>query len=257
VRRQSRTLHFSLRLAIGVPTVAALGTVLAMPAQATSAAFALQPASAIVTQARAAMAAAGSVSAVGRGSGTASGVGKLELSEQDYSAATSGVQQLKMTSNRSSKADFTASTIVFNGQVYVDANAAFWVGSAGMTNSQAIDLANRWIQIPSSSPIYDQAAADLTLPSLVSDLFNATTFHKGRILSIDGVRTISITYSNSGEDAGPASVDIALGGKHLPVASTINGITIRFTSWGNARLVRPPTGAVSLTSLVPSAEATT
>jgi hypothetical protein len=243
---------------VAVVTVSAVCAVPTVQAQATSTAFASQSAGAIVSQARAAMAAEGSVSAVGRGSGTASGVGKVEMNEQDYTAATSGIQQLKMTSSRSTGTGlFSASTTDVDGQLYVDANAPFWVGSAGMTESQAVVLENRWIEIPSSSPLYTTAAADLTLPSLLTDLFSAKNYHKGKVLSVDGVRSIAITYSNSGLDAGPATCEIALGGKHLPVSSTIAGLTVRFESWGKTRPVSAPAGAVSLSSLVPPAEATT
>jgi hypothetical protein len=236
-------------------TVAVVGGVVSAQAATT---FASQPASAIVAQTRAAMTAAGSVSARGTGSGSGSGVGKVELSEQNYSGTTSGIQHLKVSSNHGSSADLpTATAMDVGGQLYANANAAFWVSSAGMTNRQAAILANRWIQIPSSSPLYPSAIADLTMPSLVSDLFSANTFHKGRIVSIDGMRSIAITYSNSGNDAGPATCDIPLGGKHLPIAATIDGITFHFGSWGRAEIVSAPKGAVSLTSLVSPGEATT
>jgi hypothetical protein len=229
-----------------------------MPAQAASTTFASQSASAIVAQTRAAMTAAGSVRANGSGSGAGSGLGKVELSEQNYSGTTSGIQHLKISSNHTSGAGLPAATVMDAvGQLYTNADAAFWVSSAGMTNSQAAILANRWIQIPSSNPLYATAVADLTMPSLVSDLFSATTFHKGRIVSIGGVRSIVITYSNSGNDAGPATCDIPLGGKHLPVAATIDGITFHFGSWGKADVISAPKGAVSLSSLVSPGEATT
>jgi hypothetical protein len=220
--------------------------------------FASQPASAIVAQTRAAMTAAGSVSANVSGSGSGSGVGKVELSEQNYSGTTSGIQHLKVTPNRASRAGLPMATVIdVAAQLYTNADAAFWVSSGGMTSTQAAILANRWIQIPSSSPLYATAVADLTMPSLVSDLFSASTFHKGRIVSIDGVRSIAITYSNAGEDPGPATCDISLGGKHLPIAATIDGITLHFGSWGKTELVNAPKGAVSLSSLVSPGEATT
>jgi hypothetical protein len=247
----------SFRTLVAVITVAAVGAVLTVQAQAAPAPFDSQSASAIVNQARAAMAAAGSVSAVGRGSETASGMGKVEMSEQDYTATTSGLQQLKITSSYSSGAGLSASVMDVGGQLYVDANSPFWVGSAGVTAGQAVLLENRWIQIPSSSPLYANAAADLTLPSLLTDLFDAKTFHKGSVVSVDGVRAIAISYSNSGVDAGQAKCDIALGGKHLPVSSTIAGLTIRYESWGKTRPVSAPVGAVSISSVVPPAEATT
>jgi hypothetical protein len=256
VRRLSGSARIPILTLATMMTVAVVADV--MPAEATSTTFALQPASAIVAQARAAMTAAGSVSANGSGSGSGPGVGKVEISEQNYSGTTSGIQHLKVSSIHAPGAALPMATAMnVGGQVYVDANAAFWVSSAGMTNSQAIILANRWIQIPSSSSLYATAAADLTMPSLVSDLFSASTFHKGRILSVDGVRSIAITYSNSGDDAGPATCEIPLGGKHLPLAATIQGITFRFGSWGKAKLIRAPKDAVSLSSLVSPGEATT
>jgi hypothetical protein len=244
---------------LGVTTMMTVAIVAGvMPAQATASAFASQPASAIVAQTRAAMTAAGSVSASGSGSGSGSAVGKIELSEENYSGTTSGIQHLKVSSNHTSSAGLpTATAMDVVGQLYVNANAAFWVSSAGMTNSQAAILSNRWIQIPSSSSLYAMAAADLTMPSLVSDLFSANTFHKGRILSIDGVRSIAITYSNSGDDAGPAICDIPLEGKHLPIAAKIDGVTFHFGSWGKAELISAPKDAVSLSSLVSPGEATT
>jgi hypothetical protein len=144
-----------------------------------------------------------------------------------------------------------------DGRVYVNANAAFWTGSAALSVPQAVEVANRWVQVPQSNPFYSLAAADLTMHSLIADLFNAKIFHKGRIVSVDGVRTIAITYTNTGNDPGPATCDVALGGRHLPVAVSLGGITFHLTSWGATKVITDPGGAVPLLPASSGGEATT
>jgi len=229
-----------------------------VPASAASSGFSAQSASNIIALTRAAMAAAGSVTASAHGSGTASGGGKVEIREVDYTAATSGTQQFEITSKNGSSANQpSASTLDIGGRVYVDANAAFWVGSAGLSTTQAAAVAMRWVQVPSTNQFYASAASDPTMPSLVADLFNSKEFHKGRIVSVNGMRAISISYTNSGYDPGPAVCDVALSGKHLPVAVTLGGVTFHLTSWGKTKTVAPPIGAIPLPSTSSGGQATT
>ncbi len=245
-------------MAIAASTATLATLVLAAPASATSSDFNAQSANTIVEHARAAMAEAGSVSASGHGFGTASGGGKVEIRESDYTGATSGTQQLEITSTDGSGVNLpAASTVVVDGRVYVDADAEFWTTSAGLSNTQAAAAANRWVQIPSTNPFYALAAADLTMPSLISDIFSAKKFHKGRIVSVDGVRAIPIMYTNTGNDSGPAICDVALGGNHLPVAVTIDGITLHLTLWGRTKAVTAPVGALLLPSTSSGGETTT
>jgi hypothetical protein len=203
------------------------------------------------------MAAESSVFANGRGIGTIPGAGKVEITEKDYSAATSGTQQLQIKSKTGSDVNLAGSTWDVDGRVYVDGNAEFWSNSAGLSDSQATEVANRWVQIPPNNSLYATAAADLTIPSLISDMFSAKTFHKGHIVSVDGVRTISITYTNTGSDAGRATCDVALTGTHLPVAVSINGITFHLKSWATTKAVADPPGAVLLPSASSGGAATT
>jgi len=243
-------------IAASVFVLAALASL--VPASAASSGFSAQSASNIVALTRAAMAAAGSVTASAHGIGTASGGGKVEIRELDYTAATSGTQQFEITSRSGSSANQpSASTLDIGGRVYVDANAAFWVSSAGLSTTQAAAVAMRWVQVRSANPFYASAASDLTMPSLVADLFNSKEFHKGRIVSVNGMRAISISYTNAGYDPGPAVCDVALGGKHLPVAFTLGGITFHLTSWGKTKTVAPPIGAIPLPSTSSGGQATT
>jgi len=105
------------------------------------------------------------------------------------------------------------------------------------------------LQIPSSNALYAGAVADLTMPSLIQDIFNASTFHKGVDRTVDGVRVITITYTNGGVDSGPATCDIAIKGKHLPVSVTIAGLQLRLSSWGKVQAVVAPQGAIPISSL--------
>jgi len=202
------------------------------------------------------MANAGSVTASGNGPLTVPGVGKVTVREQDYSGATSGSQSLRMTGAQPRSGTISASVSVVDGQLYVDANAAFWSSSAGLSEAEAANAANRWVQIQSSSPLYKPAAADLTMPSLLTDLFSSENFHKGRVRTIDGVRSIAITYMNSGNDSGETTCYVELGGKHLPVSVTLGGLSLRLEGWGEIKAVAVPTGAVQLSSLLPPSVST-
>jgi hypothetical protein len=143
-----------------------------------------------------------------------------------------------------------------DGQLYVDANAAFWSSTAGLSEAEAANAASRWVQIQSSSPLYGPVAADLTMPSLITDLFSSSNYHKGHVRTIDGVRSIAITYMNSGNDAGKATCYVELGGKHLPVSVTLGGLSFRLEGWGKTKAVTAPTGAVQLSNIIPPSVST-
>ena len=94
--------------------------------------------------------------------------GKVTVTETDYAGLTSGRQVLSSASAHVPLADLpSADTLDVDGALYTNANIAFWASSFGLPESQAAVLANRWVQIPSSSALYAQAAADVTLPTLV------------------------------------------------------------------------------------------
>jgi hypothetical protein len=229
------------------------------PAHAATPSFGSQPASAIIADARAAMSSAGTVTASGNGSAKIPGVGTVKVNENDYSSTTSGSQILKISSTHPKAGTVlpSASVLDVGGQLFVEANAPFWSSSAGLSATEAQSAANRWVQIQTSSPLYTTAAADLTMPTLITDLFNSHNFHKGHVQTIDGVQAIAISYKNTGEDSGTATAYIALGGRHLPVSVAIGGESIRFTSWGQMKALTAPANPVQLSSILPPTESTT
>jgi hypothetical protein len=228
-------------------------------AHATTPSFISQSASAIIAQSRAAMSSAGTVFASGNGSAQIPGMGTVKVDENDYSSETSGSQILKITSAHPKPGTVlpSASVLDAGGQLFVKANVPFWSSSGGLSVADAQEAANRWVQIQSSSPLYANAAADLTMPTLLTDLFNSHNFHKGHVRTIDGVRAIAITYTNTGEDSGPATSYIALGGNHVPVSVAIGGESFRFSSWGQMKAITAPPNPVQLSSILPPSESTT
>ena len=210
--------------------------------------FTSQSASAIVAQARAAMTAAGSVDAIGSGTIKTASEGTVKAAENDNTGSTSGTQDFLVSSG--STTVLSASATYVDGNLYTNADAAFWTTDAGATAPQAAALAGKWVQIPPSSPIYAKTAADLTMSTLTKDLFDAKTFHKGSVQTVDGVRAIKITYTNGGVDEGSATTYVAVGGKHLPVSTDLDGLTLDMTSWGKSVVVSPVVGAVPLASVL-------
>jgi hypothetical protein len=207
----------------------------------------------LVSEARAAMAAAGPVSATGGGSTHMAGIGRVAVTESDYAATTSGSQMVTMTSRAATPTPLpTATTVDVAGSVYVDADAAFWSASMGVGGSQAEAVADHWVEIPKTSPYYAPAAADLTVPSLIQDLFDANRYHLGRGQTIDGVRVVPITYQNSGDDSGPVTCYVAVGGRHLPVEVTVSGLTLHLSGWGKPRVVAAPAGAIPMPTPTPA-----
>jgi hypothetical protein len=227
--------------------------------QATTPSFASQTADVIIAQARAAMSSAGSVTASGKGTERLPGAGKVTANENDYSSAASGSQVLTVTSAhpKSGTVLLSASVLDVGGQLFVDANAPFWSSSAGLSNAVAVKAANRWVQIQPSSALYATAAADLTMPSLLTDLFSSDNYKKGSVRTIDGVRTIAITYMNTGYDSGKTTCYVELGGKHLPVLATVGGLPLRLKSWGQTKAITAPPSPVQLSNLLPPSESTT
>ena len=193
---------------------------------------------------------AGSVSAHGRGTATLPGVGKVVVVETNYSDATSGSQEVVMTSATGGTATLpSATTLDVDGVVSVNANSPFWTATVGMGAVAADQVAGRWVLIPHSSPAYPPAAADLTMASLTRDMFHAASYHRGRVQTIDGQRVIAVSYTNTGNDSGPTTCFVALDGSHLPVMVTIGGLSLRLGSWGKRQVVTVPTGTVPLPEL--------
>jgi hypothetical protein len=230
--------------------VALVAMGVATPATAASA-FDAQSAGKIVVAARSAMAASGAVQAIGTGQLTVPGVGPAVANETNYSGPNSGTQVVAMTSKASTSAGQlpAASISLVNSDLYIDANAPFWTGSVGLTAAQAPTVADKWVEIPSTSPVYAPVAADMSMPSLVKDMFDATKFHKGTVRTVHGVRVVPISFTNGGYDSGPATVYVSAGGKHLPVSAAISGVTLRFSQWGTKKTVTAPAGAVPLPDL--------
>ncbi len=223
-------------------------------ASAATSGFSSQSAGAIVAAARTAMTAAGSVSATGTAPENLPGVGMVTTTETNYSGKTSGSQVIKTTSSQSGSSVTlpAATTLVVDGALYVNANAEFWSSSAGFSEAKSNLVAQKWVEIPTSSPLYEEASSDLTMPTLTKDLFHANTYHKGGIRTVDGIRAIEITFVNSGTDSGRASAYVALGGKHLPVSVTIGGVPFQLGSWGVAKIIAKPQGSIPLSSLLAS-----
>ncbi len=182
-------------------------------------------------------------------------MGKVTIHETNYTGKTSGSQVITFTSRQSgSSATLPAATfLVIGSTLYVNANAEFWSGFAGFSDAQSNLVAQKWAQIPTSSALYGKASSDLTMPSLTKDVFHAETYHKARVRTVNGIRAIAITYMNGARyDAGRAIAYVALGGKHLPVSVTIGNLTLHLESWGRAKTIAAPQGAVSISSLLTS-----
>ena len=237
----------ALVMALSLAVLITLGADTSGTASASTSAVSSKSAGAIITEARAAMIRAGSVRATGGGTTSIPGVGKATLTESDYSNETSGSQVLSMVSSRARPGQLpSATTLDVDGTVYVDADAPFWSSSVGLGGAVAAQVADRWVQVPRSSRVYGPAVADLTMSSLTQDLFSGKSYHKGSVTTIDGVRAVKITYTNSGQDAGPVTCYVAVGGTHLPVSVAIGGLVLRLGSWGSSVPVAAPAGALPL-----------
>ncbi len=88
------------------------------------------------------------------------------------------------------------------------------------------------------------------MASLTKDMFDATTYHKGPILTVNGIRSVEITYTNRGTDAGSGSAAISLGAKHYPVTVTIGGVPLSLNGWGTTKSVAVPSNPVPITNFV-------
>ncbi len=118
--------------------------------------FANESASSIVAAARSAMTSAGAVSATGTDTEDVAGLGTVHYTVTNYSGPTAGSQVLKSTGTQthSSSAAPSETTLIKNGALYVNANAPFWSGSAGVPQQTAALMANKWISIPKGSALY-------------------------------------------------------------------------------------------------------
>ncbi len=233
----------------GVPlaVVAALGAAVPLAAGTPATASTAPPsAAALVAESSSAMAAAGSVSAVGSGTVAIPGEGNVVLAESNYTAQTSGSESLKMTTAHG-RSLASGSLRLVDGALFINGNTGYWTNGAGLSSSQAAPLAGRWVEVPSSSPLFTQSAEDLTMSSFISDIFDGQTYHLGPVTSVRGVKAYKITYTSTGNDAsGPTTAYLAVAGRHLLVSASNSGLTLHFGPWGKARTVAAPTGAVPL-----------
>jgi hypothetical protein len=221
------------------------------PRQLSTPTFASQSAGAIVAQTREAMMSAGSVQSDFNGIIKVPSIGKVLFGENNSSGSSSGTQTLKATAEVPGSAPLpNVSVLDVNGNLYTNGNAAFWTVTAGMSRDEGAALDRKWIQIPSGTALYTQAADDLTMSTLVNDSFDAKVFHKGATRTVDGIPAIAITYRNGGVDDGAATAYIAVSGKHLPVSVGVGGLTLHMSSWGKSVVVTPPPGAVPLASVL-------
>jgi hypothetical protein len=213
--------------------------------------FSSQSAARIMAAARSAMKRAGSVVASGSGEVSITGVGNAHISELNYSGPKSGTEISSFTSTNKKAALPSGSATLVNGALYVYANQAFWATDPHVTTKQAAALAYRWIEIPKNGALYSNEAADLTMSTLIVDLFTAKSYHKGKVQTVDGTKAITISYKTTGVDAGSTTAVIPIGGSHLPLSVSETGIPFRLTSWGQRKTVSAPKGAVVFESLVP------
>jgi hypothetical protein len=242
------SLHLAaLVMALSLAVLITLGADSPGRASASTSTVNSKSAAAIIAEARAAMIRAGSVRATGTGTVSIPGVGKATLTESDYSNGTSGSQVLSMASGRARPGQLpSATTLDVDGAVFVDADVPFWSSSVGLDSAEAAQVADRWMQVPRNSPVYGPAAADLTMSSLTEDLFSGKSYHKGAVRRIDGVRSVEITYTNSGQDAGPVTCYVAVGSTHLPVSVAIGGLVLHLGSWGPSQPAAAPMDAAPL-----------
>jgi len=248
-RHSHRAPRIGALAAVVTLSLALLGS-FASGAGATSS-FTSHSAAQIMATARSAMKAAGSVIATGSGEVSITGVGNAHISEQNYSGPTSGTQRAVFTSTTSKTPLPSGAVTLVGNALYVYANAPFWATAPNVNAAQATALSYKWIEILKSSPLYASEAADLTLPSLIVDLFTAKSYHKGSIRTVNGTKCIQISYKTTGVDAGATSTLIPIGGSHLPVSVSETDLPFRLTSWGKKKTVSVPSGAVLFSSLVP------
>jgi hypothetical protein len=253
--RTNRRIPHRMAIGIGLPLscLALAGCSGSTSAPPTSTPTAPQSAKAMVAEAEAAMTTEGWVSARGSATTSTKGGGKATVTETDMSGPTSGTQTVTVTATKDGASQvLRASVVVVDGSLYMNANAGFWTNSGDVSANQAAAVADRWIEVPTSSAIYTGAAADLTMPSLVSDLFHAGTFDKGKVVTVKGVPGVRITYDNGGADSGRAVSVLALAGHHLPISVDLGGETLQLGSWGKSTTVARPPGSVPLASVLPS-----
>lgn len=213
--------------------------------------FSSQSAAKIMAAARSAMRHAGSVVASGSGEVSVKGLGNAHISELNYSGPTSGTEISSFTSTNKNAVLPSGSAVLVNGALYVYANKAFWATDPKVTTKQAVTLAFRWITIPKSSALYTNEVADLTMSSLITDLFTATRYRKGAVRSVNGVQAIAISYKTSGIDAGQSTALVPISGSHLPLSVSETGIPFKLDSWGTRKKVATPKGSVPFQSIVP------
>jgi hypothetical protein len=238
---------------LGLSCLALAGCSGSTSAPATSTPVAPQSAKAMIAEAKAAMTSEGWVRAHGSSTTSGPGGGRATITETDVSGPTSGTQSVTVTVTQHGVSQvLRASVVVVDGRLYMNANAGFWTNSGDLSANQAATVADRWIEVPTSSAIYAQAVTHLTMPSLVSDIFDAGTFEKGKVVVVKGVPGVRISYDNRGADPGRAVSVLAIAGHHLPISLDLGGENLQLGSWGKSTTVAVPAGSVPLASVLPS-----
>jgi hypothetical protein len=144
------------------------------------------------------------------------------------------------------------STVLVGSTAYLRGNYLGLRSFMDFTDAAAQNEAGHWLFLKQAKPaqarLYEEVAAGLTVPSLVSQLpmFGTLTLEPLRVVHGESV------YGVKGEKGAGSTIEETLyvraTGAHLPVELdyTYKGISVAlvFTTWGQPPAVTAPTGAV-------------
>ena len=175
--------------------------------------------------------------------------GHVALFSQD-SGPTSGHQVVTVDGAH-------AEVVLIGGLAYIRGDANAVPNFFGLPASQAARLANRWISLRPSDSGYADAAAGVTLDSVLQESAVTGTLTTGAATVVGGVPVtpISGTITDpSSSQTGTGTLLVTTGRNPLPVqvietASDGTKSTVTFGPWGVSVPLAAPTAAIPMSSI--------
>jgi hypothetical protein len=206
----------------------------------------------VLTMAKDAALARGSVHLVGNYS--SSGGGTVQ---NVYDAATTQGKQVATSSPPSNG----IALLMSPQMAYIQGDASFLEDVVGMGRDDAMKYAGQWIAVPSSSSEYANAASGLTISELITNVTPTGTLSFAKPTTIDGKTAVGVSgglpvWANG--SAGTTVLYVSTAAPYLPVAEVVQGTngtdkmtgTDHMSDYGKPVTVTAPATSIPITSIM-------
>ena len=186
--------------------------------------------------------------------------GSARISVEFFSGKTTGrvLQDSSMQSGQQavSIGKALATTVLVGGTAYISGNEQGMISFFGMPSSLGSSLGGRWVSLQPSDSGYQSVAANVTLPTALTNVTPTGTLITGKRTKIAGHWVRSISGAGQG-GGGRITLFVTADSRSLPVeavesvraGATLKGEIVKFSKWGEQVNVTAPTGAIPISTI--------